>query len=184
MSRRRDRHYNPFEEDPEPAVSRRREARLVPEDADPAEMGEVLAALEGLAAEQALQLMRQRGFAPLESALDAMKQAAAWGDAWDLDAAHLEFHATLFELCGNRILTATWNGSQRLFRSVVHLDRNAASPSAVDEHLDLLNMARRAAPEAARLEFEQHARAHFPPVTRRLQPRYHEPTFMEDDDDI
>ena len=52
----------------------------------------------------------------------------------------------------------------------------------IDEHLDLLNLVRRSPADVMRREIEEHSRAHFPPVTRRPQPRYHMRSTEEDDD--
>jgi DNA-binding GntR family transcriptional regulator len=183
MTRRRDRHHSYSDGDDESVTPIRREPRLLPTDVDPGEMGEVLAALEGLAAEHAAIVMRQRGLAPLEAALDQMKQAAAWGDDWDLTAAHIEFHKVFVQLCGNRVIAAAWSGAEPLLRRHGALTRGGAGPSAIDEHLDLVNLARRSPLETFRREIEEHARRHFPPVTRRQPQRYDERSFQEDDDD-
>jgi DNA-binding GntR family transcriptional regulator len=182
VARRRGRH-NPFDPDwdAEP-VTRPERPRLVPADVDAAEMGEVLAALEGLAAEQAITVMRSQGFGPLEAALDRMKQAMTWGDSWDLTAAHLEFHGVFVELGGNRIVRSVWNGAGPLLRRHARREPNDGGPSPVDDHLELLNLARRAAVDVARYEIEQHARNHFPPVTRKPARRYDYSDFEEDDD--
>ncbi len=184
MARRRRRDAGEPWEPEQPREPPRPRSLLDAATVDPGELGEVLAALEGLAAELAAPTLRSEGFAPLEAALDRIKQARNWGDDWDLRESHIEFHSVFFHLCGNRLLQSMWPKLESALRDQLRSLDTDPSFNPIDDHLELLNLVRRSPIDAMRREIEEHARSHFPPVTRRTRPRYHMRSNQEDEDDF
>lgn len=184
MARRRRRDAGePWEPEP-PREPPRPRSLLDASNVDPGELGEVLAALEALAAELAAPVLRAERFAPLEAALDRIKQAKNWGDEWDVRESHVEFHSIFFHLCGNRLLQSMWPKLEAALRDQLRTLGDDAAVNPLDDHLELLNLVRRAPVDEMKREIEEHARAHFPPVTRRVRPQYHMRSTEEDDDDF
>jgi DNA-binding GntR family transcriptional regulator len=127
------------------------------DDREIAQVFQVRAALEGLAAELLCRLEdRSEVVARLSESLDAMTDAGA--DVRELIETDLDFHRRLCELSGNTALVQSWDmiaGSIRMSIMFAGVER-AVSNMAVDRHRTILDAVRDGDAERARAIVVEH----------------------------
>lgn len=117
---------------------------------DLVEIYPVRAALEGVAAREAAQCIDEDVLRDLESSLDAMRSAARDNDRASLIHADVQFHRTVVEASGNRILLHLWQTTS-LFSST--------TVSVALSHWLLMDLAERHTPIISALRDRDPARA-------------------------
>ncbi len=124
---------------------------------DLVEIYPIRAALEGVAARYAATRIDDAALARLEELLGQMRDAAARDDARAHTAADVEFHRTIVEASGNRLLRQFWD-SMRL-ATTTFLTFAVARRSLADlaeRHRPLLEALRARDPEAAEEAMRRH----------------------------
>jgi GntR family transcriptional regulator of gluconate operon len=128
------------------------------DDDDLRELYALRGALEGLAIRQTIARRASVDWSVLDTAVEAMWQAADARDPARFAAADMDFHSAFYDLCGNRRLAAAWATHRPLFAAVLDVtntrDRDL-HPTAQD-HADLAELIRAGAAEPVLATLDAH----------------------------
>jgi DNA-binding GntR family transcriptional regulator len=117
----------------------------------------IRAALEGVAARAAATRISEATLAHLEDLLDRMREAASRGDSRAQIEADIEFHHTIVEASGNRLLKQFWEAMRLGTTTFVTVSMSQRSLGELAErHVPVLEALRAHNPAAAEQSMRRH----------------------------
>ena len=126
-------------------------------DRDLVELYEIRAALEGLAAREAARHIDESTLAQLDQLLALMRSTAANGDRPSYIIADNDFHRTIVQASGNRMLQQMWEGTRLTGTTLVTLTLvERPLTELAERHVDILQALRDGDSAAAEVAIKSH----------------------------